>query len=772
MLLDPRDARPRAARRGGARAPRGRRALQARAAGGAARDRARRRRARSARRRGALAQARARPGRRGRRHRAARRRRACIPFAAAEGELNDGRALRRAAARVRAGRAPPARLRAAGPRRGRRRRPHARGLQRAALLPARAGGARRQRALLRRPRQRPRLGAPAAVRAAAAPGRAAGAWRRWEGSRRRWLGRGGGRDGRSPRSGGGSCARIPAFGTLEVRVPDAQSDGRRRRRAWPRSCTRSSPGWPSATTPARRWRPRRRGGSRRTAGRRAATGSTASWPTSITGERAPDARAAAAALLERARGARPSASAAPAELGRARAARGANGALRQRARRRATGRRGQRRGSMAGGALSRVARRRHVSCSPMPAATLSAAAPRAPRGSRPRAARAARRRSTSPTRWATTTCSSRSTSATSCTTAALPGVDERWEWEPVAARASARVLGARFEAALLAAIGRAARRPRPARSDGPRPARRSLDADDGPVAVALPRARGIAGAAARVRRAPLGLPAQGGRPALVGASPRLCGAAEGGAGRDPGRRVRRRAPRAHPRELFAATMEALGLDRALRRLPRPPPGRHARDREPDVAASGCTGACAARSSATSRLFEMTSSLPNRRYANGLRRLGFGAAATDFFDEHVEADAVHENVAAVDLAGGLARAEPALGRRHPLGRPRARRARGAAGREHLLDAWEARRSLAAARGARARGLAGADDAASSAPLGGAEARSSLCVPSQNGRIRDLPQRHSATVRRPARSRCRPGRRARTARARAAGRRGRA
>lgn len=58
-------------------------------------------------------------------------------------------------------------------------------------------------------------------------------------------------------------------------------------------------------------------------------------------------------------------------------------------------------------------------------------------------------------------------------------------------------------------------------------------------------------------------------------------------------------------------------------------------------------------------FEMTSSLPNRRYGNGLRRLGFGEDATDFFDEHVEADAVHEQVAAWDLAGGLARAEPEL-----------------------------------------------------------------------------------------------------------------
>ena len=58
-------------------------------------------------------------------------------------------------------------------------------------------------------------------------------------------------------------------------------------------------------------------------------------------------------------------------------------------------------------------------------------------------------------------------------------------------------------------------------------------------------------------------------------------------------------------------------------------------------------------------FEITSPQPNRRYANGLRRLGFGPAATDFYDEHVEADSVHENIAAYDLAGGLARQEPEL-----------------------------------------------------------------------------------------------------------------
>ena len=58
-------------------------------------------------------------------------------------------------------------------------------------------------------------------------------------------------------------------------------------------------------------------------------------------------------------------------------------------------------------------------------------------------------------------------------------------------------------------------------------------------------------------------------------------------------------------------------------------------------------------------FEVSSPQPNRRYANGLRRLGFEAPATEFFEEHVEADSVHENIAAFDLAGGLASAEPGL-----------------------------------------------------------------------------------------------------------------
>jgi hypothetical protein len=58
-------------------------------------------------------------------------------------------------------------------------------------------------------------------------------------------------------------------------------------------------------------------------------------------------------------------------------------------------------------------------------------------------------------------------------------------------------------------------------------------------------------------------------------------------------------------------------------------------------------------------FEISSPGPNRRYANGLRRLGLGERACEFFDEHVEADSVHENIAAFDLAGRLAEREPEL-----------------------------------------------------------------------------------------------------------------
>jgi hypothetical protein len=57
--------------------------------------------------------------------------------------------------------------------------------------------------------------------------------------------------------------------------------------------------------------------------------------------------------------------------------------------------------------------------------------------------------------------------------------------------------------------------------------------------------------------------------------------------------------------------------------------------------------------------EATSSLPSRRMSAVMRRLGLGPSATRFFDEHVEADAVHEQMAARELCGSLVEQAPQL-----------------------------------------------------------------------------------------------------------------
>ncbi|MEA2487014.1 MAG: hypothetical protein QOF16_668 [Actinomycetota bacterium] len=88
-------------------------------------------------------------------------------------------------------------------------------------------------------------------------------------------------------------------------------------------------------------------------------------------------------------------------------------------------------------------------------------------------------------------------------------------------------------------------------------------------------------------------------------------------------------------------------------------------------------------------FEMTSPLPNRKYANGLRRAGRGDAL-EFYEEHVEADAVHEQIAAHDLAGSLAEDEPALAPRIMYG-ARTLLAVDDLVADHLLGAWDAGRS---------------------------------------------------------------------------------
>jgi len=57
--------------------------------------------------------------------------------------------------------------------------------------------------------------------------------------------------------------------------------------------------------------------------------------------------------------------------------------------------------------------------------------------------------------------------------------------------------------------------------------------------------------------------------------------------------------------------------------------------------------------------EITSSPGSRRLAEAMRRTGAGAAAVFFYDEHVEADAVHEQVVRHEVIGGLLDEEPHL-----------------------------------------------------------------------------------------------------------------
>lgn len=142
-------------------------------------------------------------------------------------------------------------------------------------------------------------------------------------------------------------------------------------------------------------------------------------------------------------------------------------------------------------------------------------------------------------------------------------------------------------------------------------------------------------------------------------------------------------------ELFAGTMRGLGLDDAygayVDTVPAPTLanvnlmslfGLHRRLR------GAIVGHLAA--------FEMTSSIPCRRYGNGLRRLGYGEDVTFYFDEHVEADAVHEQIAGRDLAGALAENEPEV-RDDVLWGAAAYLAVDAAAGAQMMSEWESGRS---------------------------------------------------------------------------------
>jgi hypothetical protein len=89
-------------------------------------------------------------------------------------------------------------------------------------------------------------------------------------------------------------------------------------------------------------------------------------------------------------------------------------------------------------------------------------------------------------------------------------------------------------------------------------------------------------------------------------------------------------------------------------------------------------------------YEMTSTLPCRMVGDGFRRLGYGEDVTFYWDEHVEADAVHEQIAGRDLAGGLAESEPDLLPDIMFGAAASMHIDGLAS-DHVRLAWSAGRS---------------------------------------------------------------------------------
>ncbi|MCW2806349.1 MAG: hypothetical protein JWQ93_304 [Marmoricola sp.] len=58
-------------------------------------------------------------------------------------------------------------------------------------------------------------------------------------------------------------------------------------------------------------------------------------------------------------------------------------------------------------------------------------------------------------------------------------------------------------------------------------------------------------------------------------------------------------------------------------------------------------------------FEASSSVPSRKIAAGMERVGFPDAVAAYFHEHVEADAVHEHLASSDICGAMVADDPSL-----------------------------------------------------------------------------------------------------------------
>ena len=89
-------------------------------------------------------------------------------------------------------------------------------------------------------------------------------------------------------------------------------------------------------------------------------------------------------------------------------------------------------------------------------------------------------------------------------------------------------------------------------------------------------------------------------------------------------------------------------------------------------------------------FEATSSIPSRKLAGGIRRLGLPEVAAEYFDEHIEADAVHEQLAFRDICAGLVSTGQAAEEDVVLGAVACLLMDNVVG-EPVLEAWQAGRS---------------------------------------------------------------------------------
>ena len=92
-------------------------------------------------------------------------------------------------------------------------------------------------------------------------------------------------------------------------------------------------------------------------------------------------------------------------------------------------------------------------------------------------------------------------------------------------------------------------------------------------------------------------------------------------------------------------------------------------------------------------FEATSSMPCRRIAAGIDRVGLPPVVSAYFEEHVEADAAHEQVAVRDVCGSLVTEHPELREDVLFGVAACLHLDAVAGRD-LFDRWGADREAVA------------------------------------------------------------------------------